>query len=75
MPIDQGHEHYGRYAQGHGSNPVALVVSSTDDETGALMWAATRVWIIPTGRRCSLARLESPEGVEYLRGGELRGLM
>ena len=70
MPVGQGHEHYGRYAQGRGSNPMKLVVPSADDETGALTWATTQVQIVPAGRRHSLARLENPEGVAYLRGGE-----
>jgi anaerobic selenocysteine-containing dehydrogenase len=70
MPVGQGHAHYGRYAKGQGSNPVRLLDSACDEETGMLAWAATRVQIAPTGRRHSLARLESPEGVEYLRGGE-----
>jgi hypothetical protein len=49
---------------------VKLLAHSADDETGALAWAAMRVRVVPTGRRHSLARLESPEGVEFLRGGE-----
>jgi len=69
MPIGQGHEHYGRYAAGQGSNPVQLLVPEMDSDTGGLAWAATRVMIVPTGHRHALARLESPEGVEYLRGG------
>jgi anaerobic selenocysteine-containing dehydrogenase len=70
MPVGQGHAHYGRYAKGQGSNPVRLLGSTCDEETDMLAWAATRVQIVPTDRRHSLARLESPEGVEYLRGGE-----
>ena len=70
MPIGQGHEHYGRSAKGQGSNPVKLLVPEVDDDTGALAWAATRVLIVPTGRRHPRARLESGEGVEHLRGGE-----
>ncbi len=70
MPAGQGHEHYGRYAQRQGSNPVQLFNDLVDGETGALAWAETRVRIVPTGRRRALARLEDAEGVEYLRGGE-----
>ncbi|HUW09657.1 MAG TPA: hypothetical protein VM537_07985 [Anaerolineae bacterium] len=69
MPVGQGHEHYGRYAAGQGSNPVQLLVPELDSETGGLAWAATRVKVVPTGRRHALARLESAEGVEHLRGG------
>jgi hypothetical protein len=54
-----------------GSNPIKLLAAVADSETGALVWGATRVRIEKTGRRKKLARLESPEGVEYLRrGGE-----
>jgi len=70
MPVGQGHEDYGRYAQGQGSNPVRLLVPTADEDTGTLPWAAARVQITPTGRRRSLARLESPEGVTFLRGPE-----
>ncbi|MCP4542682.1 MAG: molybdopterin-dependent oxidoreductase [Chloroflexi bacterium] len=68
MPIGQGHQQYGRYAKGHGSNPMRLLTVTTDDETGALAWAETRVWIVPTGECRSLARLEDPEGMAYLSG-------
>jgi anaerobic selenocysteine-containing dehydrogenase len=70
MPVGRGHEDCGRYAAGHGSNPVRLLSAQTDEETGALTWAATRVKIVPTGRRHPLARLESAEGVEHLRASE-----
>lgn len=69
MPLGQGHEHYGRYAQERGSNPVRLLVSPVDEETGSLAWAATRVRLVPTGRCHTLARLESAEGVAHLHGG------
>ena len=69
MPVGQGHEHYGRYAAGQESNPVQLPVPELDGKTGGLASAATRVQIVRTGRRHALARLESAEGVEYLRGG------
>jgi len=68
MPVGQGHEEYGRFAQKRGSNPVDLLVPSADEESGALAWGATRVRIERTGRKHSLARLENPEGVEFLRG-------
>jgi anaerobic selenocysteine-containing dehydrogenase len=69
MPVGQGHEHGGRYARGQGSNPIQLLVPAVVGDTGALAWAATRVQIVPTDRRHALARLESPEGIEYLREG------
>ncbi len=69
MPLGQGHERYGRYARGRGSNPVKLLAPAADEATGALAWAATRVRIVPTGRQHALARLENAEGMEYLREG------
>jgi anaerobic selenocysteine-containing dehydrogenase len=68
MPVGQGHEDYGRYAQKRGSNPVDLLVPSADEESGALAWGATRVRIEKTGKKHSLARLENPKGVDFLRG-------
>ena len=71
IAVGRGHENYGRFAKEMGSNPIKLLAAVADSETGALVWGATRVRIEKTGRRKKLARLESPEGVEYLRrGGE-----
>jgi len=67
IPVGQGHIEYGRYAQGRGSNPVDLLVPTTDQQTGALAWGATRVQVTPTGRRRPLARLEDTVGVEHAR--------
>lgn len=69
MPVGQGHEQFGRYAQGRGSNPVDLLVPSVDEASGALAWGATQVRIEKTGRKRSLARLEDPEGVAFLSSG------
>ena len=69
MPLGRGHEHYGRYAKGQGSNPMRLVGSDADEETGALAWGATRVRLEPVGRQQALARLESAEGIQYLQEG------
>jgi anaerobic selenocysteine-containing dehydrogenase len=63
IPVGQGHQDYGRFAQaGSGSNPLALVAPVTDQGTGALAWGATRVRLRPTGRKKTLARLESLDG-------------
>ena len=63
IPVGQGHADYGRFAQAvSGSNPLALVAPVTDADTGALAWGATRVRLKPTGRKKSLARLESLDG-------------
>ncbi len=62
IPVGQGHNHFGRFAEQRGSNPIALVASITDPETGSLAWGATRVRIEPTGRKKIPARLESLAG-------------
>jgi molybdopterin-containing oxidoreductase family iron-sulfur binding subunit len=69
IPLGRGHEHYGRFAAGKGSNPLRLLVPDTDKDTGALTWGATRVRIEATGQQKALARLESPAGVEYMLEG------
>ena len=56
MPIGQGHAEYGRYAAGRGSNPIEILASQMDAETGGLAWNATRVRLNPTGRRANLVR-------------------
>ncbi|HZD55459.1 MAG TPA: molybdopterin dinucleotide binding domain-containing protein, partial [Anaerolineales bacterium] len=62
MPVGQGHQDYGRFAQNRGSNPMALVAPLVDANAGALAWGATRVRLEPVGRRKVIARLESLEG-------------
>jgi anaerobic selenocysteine-containing dehydrogenase len=67
MPIGQGHENYGRFAMGHGSNPAELLLPNVAEYTGALTWAVTPVQVVPTGDSHDLARLESAEGMAFLR--------
>jgi anaerobic selenocysteine-containing dehydrogenase len=62
IPVGQGHSDYGRFAAARGENPIALLAPVTDADTGALAWGATRVSVEPTGRRYTLARLESLDG-------------
>src|SRR5512143_3856821 len=62
VPVGQGHDDYGRFAERRGSNPLVLVAPVTDLDTGALAWGATRVRVEPTGRKQTLARLESLDG-------------
>ena len=56
MPIGQGHGEYGRYASGRGANPIQILSPQLEPETGGLAWAATRVRLIPTGRRVELVK-------------------
>jgi molybdopterin-containing oxidoreductase family iron-sulfur binding subunit len=63
IPVGQGHQDYGRFAQAvSGSNPLSLVAPVIDPDTGALAWGATRVRLKVTGRKYTLARLESLDG-------------
>lgn len=62
MPVGQGHQDYGRFAQGRGSNPIKLIAPLVDPDAGALAWGATRVRIESTERKKVVARLESLEG-------------
>jgi len=43
VPMGQGHEGYGRYANGIGVNPMKIVNPVTDSKTGELALFATRV--------------------------------
>ena len=56
MPVGQGHAEYGRYASGRGANPLEILASQMEPETGSLAWNATRVRLNPTGRRANLVR-------------------
>jgi anaerobic selenocysteine-containing dehydrogenase len=56
MPIGQGHERYGRYASQRGTNPIRILAPVTDTETGSLAWSATRVKLVPTGRRVRMVK-------------------
>jgi anaerobic selenocysteine-containing dehydrogenase len=62
VPVGQGHLDYGRFAARRGSNPLSLVAPVTAAETGALAWGVTRVRVESTGRKQTLARLESLDG-------------
>lgn len=58
VPLGRGHTAYGRYAEGHGVNPLEIIAPQTDSETGALAWAATRARIEKTSQKVRIARLE-----------------
>ncbi len=49
MPIGQGHEKFGRFASGRGSNPLSILAPLTERESGSLAWAATRVKLTRVG--------------------------
>ena len=59
IPMGQGHRALGQYAAGRGSNVMDALVPSTDDDTGALAWAGTRVRIEKTGDWIRLPKFEN----------------
>ena len=59
VPIGQGHKAGGRYAEGRGANVLSILSPTTDTQTGALAWAATRVSISKTGEWVRLPKFEN----------------
>jgi menaquinone reductase, molybdopterin-binding-like subunit len=49
MPVGQGHENFTRFATGRGANPLSILAPLTEQETGSLAWAATRVKLARAG--------------------------
>lgn len=62
VPFGQGHSALGRYAEGRGANPAALLPLSVN-ESGDLSFGDTRVSVQPTGQRRPLSRMENRHGV------------
>ena len=54
MPIGLGHSAYGRYAQGHGANPVDLLSAQPEPVAGGFPWLSTTVRLARTGKRAPL---------------------
>ena len=63
MPAGQGHTTFTRYASGRGANPVDLLAPLTEETTGAVAWAATRV---------KIARVSEEDGRLILFAGGMR---
>ncbi len=61
VPMGQGHEAYGRYAQGRGVNPLKIVDAVREARTGELALFGTRVQITKVGRRERLVRMGGAE--------------
>jgi len=51
VPLGQGHESLGRYADGRGANPFRILDPVFDRKTGELAMYATRVRVTKTGAR------------------------
>ena len=69
VPTGQGHQDYGRFATGRGSNVMELIAPVLEREAAVLAWGGTRVRVEAVHRSTKLARLESldGEGRETLR--------
>jgi anaerobic selenocysteine-containing dehydrogenase len=70
IPVGQGHAAYGRYAENRGVNPIHIVATLMDDQTGDLAWAATRVKLKNTGERM---RIIKTGGVSRTLGRQILG--
>jgi len=71
IPMGQGHVAGGRYAEGRGANVLSILATLTDEKTGALAWAATRVRLEKLDRWVRLPKFENsgadlPEDDEQL---------
>jgi anaerobic selenocysteine-containing dehydrogenase len=70
MPIGQGHSDFGRYASNRGVNPIHIVATLVDEQSGELAWAATRVKISNTGEQAHIVRTD---GVSRTLGRQILG--
>jgi anaerobic selenocysteine-containing dehydrogenase len=70
IPVGQGHSAYGRYARDRGVNPIHIVATLMDDQSGALAWAATRVKLKTTGERLQIIKTD---GVTRTLGRQILG--
>ncbi|MFQ5982955.1 MAG: molybdopterin-dependent oxidoreductase, partial [Woeseiaceae bacterium] len=70
MPVGQGHSAYGRYAKDRGANPIHVVESLVDEQSGDLAWAATRVKLKKTGERQQIIKTD---GVTRTLGRQILG--
>ncbi len=58
LALGGGHRNYGRFADGHGVNPMLLLGGEAEQPSGALVSLATKVSLEPTGARRPLATIE-----------------
>ncbi len=62
MPLGQGHEDFGRFANDRGVHALDLIASFAATASPELLWGSTRVRLEPTRQKHEVARLESLEG-------------
>lgn len=71
IPLGQGHTSYGRYAKDRGVNPLAIVADISQEQSGALAWAATRVKVYKAKGKSRLVSLAGTAreiaGIEIVR--------
>jgi len=60
VPIGQGHQAYGRYAETRTANPMKLLHEQPEAESGGRWWSGTRVGLekLGVGRRLAKTQLE-----------------
>ena len=69
MPVGQGHTSFTRVATGRGANPIALLAPLTEEATGTLAWAGTRVRITRVAGQDGGLILFAGESREHPSGG------
>ena len=70
VPLGQGHENLGRYANGRGVNPFRILDPVFDRKTGELAMYATRVRVSKTGERGHIVKDEGwKSGVLKIQAG------
>lgn len=62
IPSGQGHEAMGRFAQGRGADPQALLGPAIAPETGTHAWVSVRVRLVATGDRATVVARGPREG-------------
>jgi anaerobic selenocysteine-containing dehydrogenase len=62
IPMGQGHEGMGRYAESRGANPLSLLSGMMDEENQLPAWGATRVRIRRISEKGELVVMGHPEG-------------
>jgi anaerobic selenocysteine-containing dehydrogenase len=62
MPLGQGHRRFGKFANGRGDNPLALLPDAADAATGAPARQSTRVSLAKAALPGRLVRFGFPEG-------------
>jgi anaerobic selenocysteine-containing dehydrogenase len=71
IPLGQGHNAYGRYAEKRGVNPLDLLEPLAEAATGSLAYGATRARLVRTGRRMQLPKFEGDVPAYQIPGKEV----